>query len=79
MNIQVSLILVQSFDPQLYDQLEKVVDNIISSQTMVIITSSNLEDTIIALDIINQYPDIFHTTVGYHPHNAKDLNLSTLI
>ena len=53
--------------PQLYDQLEKVVDNIISSQTQsVIITSSNLEDTIIALDIINQYPDIFHTLSLIH-------------
>ena len=59
--------------PQLYDQLEKIVNNIISSETQsVIITSSNLEDTIIALDIINKYPDLFHTTVGYHPHNAKD-------
>ena len=53
--------------------LEKIVNNIISSETQsVIITSSNLEDTIIALDIINKYPDLFHTTVGYHPHNAKD-------
>ena len=59
--------------PQLYDQLDLVVDNIISSYTgSVIITSSNLNDTVIALYIISKYPDIFYTTVGYHPHNAKD-------
>ena len=58
---------------QLYDQLDLVVDNIVSSETgSVIITSSNLNDTVIALDIISKYPDIFYTTVGYHPHNAKD-------
>ena len=59
--------------PQLYDQLDVVVDNIVSSDTgSVIITSSNLNDTVMALDIITKYPDIFYTTVGYHPHNAKD-------
>ncbi len=58
---------------ELYDQLDLVVDNIVSSDTgSVIITSSNLNDTVIALDIISKYPDIFYTTVGYHPHNAKE-------
>ena len=58
---------------QLYDQLDLVVDNIVSSDTgSVIITSSNLNDTVIALDIISKYPDIFYTTVGYNPHNAKE-------
>ena len=62
--------------PQLYDQLDLVVDNIVSSDTgSVIITSSNLNDTVIALDIISKYPDIFYTTVGYHPHNAKDFKI----
>ena len=59
--------------PQLYDQLNRVVENILSSETeAVIITSSNIEDTAIALEIINKYPEIFYTTTGYHPHNAKD-------
>ena len=43
--------------PQLYDQLDSVVDNILSSETeLVIITSSNLEDTSVALEIIIKYP-----------------------
>ena len=51
--------------PQLYDQLDLVVDNIVTSDTgSVIITSSNLNDTAIALDIISKFPDIFYTTVG---------------
>jgi len=62
--------------PQLYDQLKSVVDNILSSETeLVIITSSNLEDTSLALEIIKKYPEIFYTTAGYHPHNAKDFTL----
>tara|TARA_Y100000748_G_scaffold250122_1_gene215136 strand:+ start:2297 stop:3088 length:792 start_codon:yes stop_codon:yes gene_type:complete len=59
--------------PELYDHLDKIVDNILSSDTeLVIITSSNIQDAEIALEIINRYPKIFFTTIGYHPHNAKD-------
>jgi len=59
--------------PQLYNQLDKIIVNIENSNTKkVIITSSNLSDTKLALEIINKHPDIFYTTVGYHPHNAKD-------
>tara|TARA_B100001769_G_scaffold141142_1_gene110560 strand:+ start:466 stop:1257 length:792 start_codon:yes stop_codon:yes gene_type:complete len=62
--------------PKLYDQLNKIVNNILSSETeIVIITSSNIEDTTIALDIISKYPEIFYTTIGYHPHNAKDFKI----
>ena len=62
--------------PQLYNQLDEIVSNIIASETdSVIITSSTIEDTIIALDIIEKYPKIFYTTAGYHPHNAKDFNI----
>tara|TARA_A100001011_G_scaffold387882_2_gene466499 strand:+ start:196 stop:987 length:792 start_codon:yes stop_codon:yes gene_type:complete len=62
--------------PQLFDQLNSIVDNILSSQTeLVIITSSNLEDTSLALEIIRKHPEIFYTTAGYHPHNAKDFTL----
>ena len=59
--------------PQLHNQLDKVVENMkIKNIKKAIITSSNLEDTKVALDIIKIYPKIFYTTVGFHPHNAKD-------
>ena len=61
--------------PELYNQLDKIVENIQSAHIKkVIITSSNLEDTKTALNIINLYPDLFYTTVGFHPHNAKDFS-----
>ena len=59
--------------PQLHNQLDKVVENMkIKNIKKAIITSSNLEDTKVALDIIKIYPKIFYTTVGFHQHNAKD-------
>ena len=59
--------------PQLHNQIDKVVENMkIQNISKAIITSSNLKDTKTALDIINLYPEIFYTTVGFHPHNAKD-------
>ena len=61
--------------PELYNQLDKIVENLQSAHIKkVIITSSNLEDTKTALNIINLYPDLFYTTVGFHPHNAKDFS-----
>ena len=61
--------------PTLYNQLDVIVENIISSETKsVIITSSCLKDTSLALNIINKHPDIFYTTTGFHPHNAKDFS-----
>ena len=65
--------------PQLYNQLDEIVSNIIASETdSVIITSSTIEDTIIALEIIEKYPEIFYTTAGYHPHNAKAVSYTHL-
>ena len=59
--------------PELYNQLDKIVENLqIADIKKVIITSSNLRDTKTALNIINLYPDLFYTTVGFHPHNAKN-------
>lgn len=59
--------------PQLYNQLDKVVENMrVKDISKAIITSSNLEDTKTSLNIINKYPGLFYTTVGFHPHNAKD-------
>ena len=69
--------------PQLHNQIDKVVENMKAQNIdKAIITSSNLKDTKIALDIINIYPEIFYTTVGFHPHNAKDFiyeNISSII
>ena len=62
--------------PELYNQLDKIVENIKTADIKkVIITSSNLGDTKTTLNIINLYPDLFYTTVGFHPHNAKDFSL----
>ena len=69
--------------PQLHNQIDKVVENMkVQNIHRAIITSSNLKDTKIALDIINTYPEIFYTTVGFHPHNAKDFiheNINSII
>lgn len=63
--------------PQLYNQLKTIIEHINNSKTeKVIITSSNLMDTALAKEIISLYPDLFYTTVGYHPHNAKDYDSS---
>jgi len=65
--------------PELYNQLDKIVENLKSAHIKkVIITSSNLEDTKTALNIINLYPDLFYTTAGFHPHNAKDFSLDDI-
>ena len=65
--------------PELYNQLDKIVENLqIADIKKVIITSSNLRDTKTALDIINLYPDLFYTTIGFHPHNAKDFSLEDI-
>ena len=62
--------------PQLFDQLDHIVNNIIDSETdSVIITSSNIQDIDIALRIIDKYPKIFYTTAGFHPHNAKNFTI----
>jgi TatD DNase family protein len=59
--------------PELYKKIDVIVDNIKSANIeKVIITSSNTKDTKEALGIINKYPNLFYTTVGFHPHNAKD-------
>ena len=65
--------------PELYNQLDKIVKNLKTADIKkVIITSSNLGDTKTALDIINLYPDLFYTTIGFHPHNAKDFSLEDI-
>lgn len=61
--------------PDLYNQLDSIVENIKAENIeKVIITSSNVIDTHNALKIINSYPNLFYTTIGFHPHNAKDFS-----
>jgi len=38
----------------------------------IIITSSTIEDTTKAKELIDKEPGYLYTTVGFHPHNAKD-------
>ena len=60
--------------PELNKKIDVIVDNIKSANIeKVIITSSNTQDTKEALEIISKYPDLFYTTVGFHPHNAKEV------
>jgi len=65
--------------PDLYNKIDLVIKNFQKENIeKVIITSSNTEDTKTALKIIKLYPNLFYTTVGVHPHNAKDLNESEI-
>ena len=38
------------------------------------VTGSCLEDSILALDISNRFPDMCVSTAGIHPHNAKEFS-----
>ena len=42
----------------------------------IIITSSHIDDTYQAKELIDREPDLLYTTVGFHPHNAKDFKES---
>ena len=66
--------------PELNKKIDVIVDNIKSANIeKVIITSSNTQDTKEALEIISKYPDLFYTTVGFHPHNAKDYSSKDVV
>ena len=38
------------------------------------VTGSCLEDSILALEISNRFPDMCVSTAGIHPHNAKEFS-----
>ncbi len=64
---------------QLFDKIHTVIDNFKKVHIQkVIITSSDLHDTKTALNLIKEFPGLFYTTVGFHPHNAKNFNESDL-
>ena len=58
-------------------QLSKNFDEVITRSKennirKIIITSSHIDDTYQAKELIDREPDLLYTTVGFHPHNAKD-------
>ena len=67
---------------QLLDNIDKVINDMIDANVnKAIITSSCIDETYKALQIIDKYPSIFYTTAGFHPHNAKEFresNVSTI-
>ena len=64
---------------QLLDNIDKVINDMIDANVNnAIITSSCIDETYKALEIIDKYPSIFYTTVGFHPHNAKEFKESNI-
>ena len=58
---------------QLLNNIHTVIENFKKVRVdKVIITSSDIHDTEMALDLIEKFPNLFYTTVGFHPHNAKN-------
>ena len=57
--------LINNFDDIILESKKNDVDKII-------ITASNLNDTKKAKILIDREPELLFTTVGFHPHNAKD-------
>ena len=56
---------------QLLNNLDKVINDMIDANiNNAIITSSCIDETYKALEIIDKYPSIFYTTVGFHPHGG---------
>jgi TatD DNase family protein len=43
-----------------------------------IVTGTNIEHSQRAVELVEQYPDSLYTTVGVHPHHAKECNDQTL-
>ena len=66
-------------DSQLYKNFDSIVlkskENNIRK---IVITSSHINDTYEAKKLVDQYPNLLYTTVGFHPHNAKEFSDSHL-
>ena len=59
-------------DKKLYQNIDSIIQNSRSNNVeKIIITSSHINDTKEAIKLIHKEPNIFYTTVGFHPHNAK--------
>ena len=61
--------------PDLYPNIKKIIQHMSDANvTHAIIISSTLNDAHKAISIAEQFPGKFYTTVGFHPHNAKEFN-----
>tara|TARA_B100001057_G_scaffold81281_2_gene76716 strand:- start:71197 stop:71997 length:801 start_codon:yes stop_codon:yes gene_type:complete len=59
--------------PDLFCKIDEIVKKMREEYvTKAVIISSTFDDTNDAMNIIKKYPDMFYTTIGFHPHNAKD-------
>ncbi len=63
--------LLRNFDDVIYESKKNNIQKII-------ITSSSLKDTYDAKKLIDREPNMLYTTVGFHPHNAKEFDDSCL-
>ena len=62
-------------DENLYNNFDSIIQKSKSNNIeKIIITSSHINDTYAAKELIDKEPDLLYTTVGFHPHNAKDYN-----
>ena len=60
-------------DKKLFQNIDTIIQNCKSNNIeKIIITSSHINDTREAIEFMQKEPDMFFTTVGFHPHNAKD-------
>ena len=60
-------------DSQLYKNFDQIIIKSKENNVRkIIITSSHINDTHEAKKLIDQQPGFLYTTVGFHPHNAKD-------
>ena len=60
-------------DKNLYQNIDSIIQKSKSNNVeKIIITSSHINDTKEAIKLIHKEPNMFYTTVGFHPHNAKD-------
>ena len=62
-------------DTKLYKNFESLIQKSKKNNLKkIIITSSHINDTYAARELIEKEPELLCTTVGFHPHNAKDYN-----
>ena len=60
-------------DKQLHKNFDSIIDRSKKNNiTNIVITSSNINDTHQAKELIDKEPGYLFTTVGFHPHNARE-------
>jgi len=62
-----------------HKDLPLVIERAISSGvTKMIVTGTNIEHSEAAIKLTEDYPGVLYTTVGVHPHHAKECDSSTI-